>query len=210
MPFRGRLLSGVMRACRGSTRPSHLGQRSNSPARFPLQETVGAFGQQQGNGVKNHRMHSRGVLFGESLHEARVEEQAAKHVPGTRRSSDLIERWGVSRGTQFKIRCSTEKRRSHREMVVGTLRVNPSHTVERGAGWLRSEDLAMSGVRELRLLQEGNEASVSGRLGGRLSDRPTVMHQGHQLGEGNLERRAFGRIGSRHRVTQHRRDAESG
>jgi hypothetical protein len=164
LPFRGRLLSGVMRACRGSTRPSHLGQRSNSPARFPLQETVGAFGQQQGNGVKNHRMHSRGVLFGESLHEARVEEQAAKHVPGTRRSSDLIERWGVSRGTQLKIRCSTEKRRSHREMVVGTLRVNPSHTVERGAGWLRSEDLAMSGVRELRLCSK-KETRLRSRAG---------------------------------------------
>jgi len=57
---------------------------------------------------------------------------------------------GVERHTA-RMRCSAEKRRSRRETVAGTLRATPSHTVERGADWLRSEDLAMSGVRELRL-----------------------------------------------------------
>lgn len=71
----------------------------------------------------------------------------------------------------------------------------------------RPGDVRRSGASAL--LREGSEAPVSSRLGGRLSDRPTVMHQGHRLHRGNLGQRVFGRIGSRHRATKHHRDVES-
>lgn len=108
------------------------------------------------------------------------------------------------------MRRGTEKRRSCREAVVGTLRARVPHggARRRLAALRRPGDARRSGASAL--LWRGSEASVSSHSGGRPPDRPTVMYQGHPLHRGNLLQGVLGRIGSRHRATTHHRDVASG
>jgi hypothetical protein len=101
------------------------------------------------SGAEIHRSTREGFLFGGGPMNTRVGEPAAMRVLGTtaaeRRHREVsgVERHEKLEHVAVRGSADTVERR-----FGGTSRTPRSHTMVRGAGWLRCGDLAMPGVRE--------------------------------------------------------------
>lgn len=130
-------------------------------------------GKQRRSGAKIHRSTREDVLFGGGS-----TKHAGRRASSNAGSRDDGGRATTSRGVgcrearRARARRGQGKRQHRREAVRGTSRTPRSHTVERGAGWLRCGDLAMPGVREAEASARREARRFAGerRLRGRAPD----------------------------------------
>lgn len=171
----GDAFPGVVRACRGSTRPTPsdgLGQPGTYgfPSRKRLQRDL--FPKQR-RAARRFIERTR-----EGSSSERLYEHAGRRAFSDGGSRDVGGRATASRGAGMSRGIggsSTSRSGEAPRLSRGSVRHVPDstvpHGVERGAGWLRCGDLAMPGVREARASARRTHRSVRRQVSG-LRGRP--------------------------------------
>jgi len=174
-PATGGWFHGVVRACRGSTRPHTSGRAGNcrctaSPPGSGW--TTGLLVEHRGMARRTIECTQEGLFFGGGRRTCGSESGQRCSFSGRRRQSDGIERCWVSRGTEARARRGPGKRRSRREAVADTSWAPRSHTVgaRHRVAVLRRPGDARRSRGESLCSKEGQPDSGGSHLRGRPSD----------------------------------------